>query len=168
MEENVVYDVQGYDLLTPAIYDLLNSYPGLEKNEKVSFSQLNESHGKAMFPSTGAIVQYQKESITGHVEKRCLYPFTFVYRASGLTQSRKVNAKEWLETLGKWLEKQTVSIGGQNYKIQEYPVLNSLDGDAEIEEIARQTPAYLAQTNGDMSEDWVMTVQAHYRIEYDT
>ena len=161
MEENVQYDVQGYDLLTPAIYDLLNTYPGLDKGEKISFSQLNESHGKAMFPSTGAIVQYQRESITGHVEKHCLYPFTFVYRASGLTQNRKVNAKEWLE-------KQTISIGEQAYKITEYPVLNSLDGDAEIEEIARQTPAYLAQTNGDMSEDWVMTIQARYRIEYDT
>lgn len=168
MEENVQYDVQGYDLLTPAIYDLLNTYPGLDTGEKVSFSQLNESHGKAMFPSTGAIVQYQRESITGHIEKHCLYPFTFVYRASGLTQNRKVNAKEWLENLGKWLEKQTVSIGNRTYKIDEYPVLNSLDGDAEIEEIARQTPAYLAQTNGDMSEDWVMTIQARYRIEYDT
>ena len=167
MADNIQYDVQAYDLLTPAIRDLLNSYPALENGEKITFSQLDATHGKAMFPTSGAIVQYQRESITGHVEKQCLYPFTLVYRASGLSQNRKANAKEWLETLGKWLEKQSIQIGDTTYKLEEYPTLHSLDGDAEIEEIARQTPAYLATTNADLSEDWVISIQARYRIEYD-
>lgn len=165
-ENNVQIDVQAYDLLTPAIRDLMDSYPGLDEGEKFSFGQLDESYGKAIFPTTGAIVQYQKESITGHVEKMCLYPYTVVYRASGLTQGRKVNVKEWMDMLGRWLEKQPVKIGDTVYQLSDYP---ELAGDSDkIEEIARQTPAYLAATNADMSEDWVMNIQARYWIEYDT
>jgi len=166
-QNNEHYDVEGYDLLTPAIWDLLNSYPGLEKGEKFRFSELNCEYGKAMFPTTGAVVQYEKESITGHVEQMCLYPFTVLFRVSGQTQKRKANAKEWLDTLGRWLEMQTVKIGDTEYKLNEYPELNPSDEETKIMDISRTTPAYLAVTNGDMSEDWVISIQARYRNEFD-
>ena len=166
-DQQVQYDVVGYDLLTPAIWDLLNSYPGLDEGESFSFSTLNGEYGKAIFPTTGAVVQYERESITGHVEQMCLYPFTVVFRVSGQTQNRKANAKEWLDTLGRWLEMQTVKIGDTEYKLDDYPVINSPNEDCKIMNISRNTPSYLAVTNGDMSEDWVISIQAQYRNEFD-
>lgn len=164
MPDNVQYDVQGYDLLTPAIRDLMDSFPGLGKGEKFSFSMLDAEDGKAIFPTSGAVVQYERESITGHVEQMCLYPYTVVFRVGGQTQGRKVKAKEWLDMLGRWLECQTIKIGEQEYKLDDYPPLK---GDAKIMDISRQTPAYLAVTNADMSEDWVISIQARYRNEFD-
>jgi len=158
------YDLAGYDLLTPAIRDLMDSYPGLDSGETFSFSMLEAEYGQAIFPISGAIVQYERESITGHVEQMCLYPFTVVLRVSGQTENRKANAKEWLDTLGRWLEMQTVIIGDTSYKLSEYPELN---GDAKIMDISRTTPAYLSMTNADMSEDWVISIQARYRNEFD-
>ena len=162
--QNVQYDPVGYDLLTPAIRDLMDTYPGLETGETFSFSMLNGEFGQAIFPTTGAVVQYERESITGHVEQMCLYPFTVVLRVSGQTQNRKANAKEWLDMLGRWLEMQPITIGETTYKLDEYPTLN---GDAKIMDISRTTPAYLSVTNADMSEDWVISIQARYRNEFD-
>lgn len=162
--QNIQYDSAGYDLVTPAIRDLMDSYPGLENGEKFSFSMLNGEYGQAIFPTTGAVVQYERESITGHVEQMCLYPYTVVLRVSGQTQNRKVNAKEWLDMLGRWLEMQPIIINGQTYKLDDYPVLV---GEAKIMDISRTTPAYLSVTNGDMSEDWVISIQARYRNEFD-
>lgn len=162
--QNIQYDSAGYDLVTPAIRDLMDSYPGLEDGEKFSFSMLNGEYGQAIFPTTGAVVQYERESITGHVEQMCLYPYTVVLRVSGQTQNRKVNAKEWLDMLGRWLEMQPITIDGQTYKLDDYPILV---GEAKIMDISRTTPAYLSVTNGDMSEDWVISIQARYRNEFD-
>jgi hypothetical protein len=162
--QNIQYDSAGYDLLTPAIRDLIDTFPGLDAGESFSFSMLNGEYGQAIFPTTGAVVQYERESITGHVEQMCLYPFTVVLRVSGQTQNRKANAKEWLDMLGRWLEMQPITIGETTYKLDEYPELN---GDAKIMDISRTTPAYLTVTNADMSEDWVISIQARYRNEFD-
>lgn len=162
--QNIQYDSAGYDLLTPAIRDLIDTFPGLDTGESFSFSMLNGEYGQAIFPTTGAVVQYERESITGHVEQMCLYPFTVVLRVSGQTQNRKANAKEWLDMLGRWLEMQPITIGETTYKLDEYPELN---GDAKIMDISRTTPAYLTVTNADMSEDWVISIQARYRNEFD-
>ena len=119
--QNFPSDVDGYDLITNALMSLVNQYPGMEDGEEFSFAELDDDEGIAIFPSTGSFIYDERESITGHVVQMCQYPFTVVYRASGLNQKRKINAKEWLDTFGRWIEGKTVTINGTEYALAEIP-----------------------------------------------
>ena len=55
--------------------------------------------------------------------KVCLYPFYVIYRASGLNENRKARVKEWLDTLGKWLEQQKIVVDREEYVLSELPPL---------------------------------------------
>ena len=162
-EKQVKYDVDGYDAVTLALRELLNKYPALSVNDEISFSTLGEDSGKAMFPISGAVVETEKTTITGKVTKVCLYPFHTIYRASGLTENRKAKVKEWLDTLGKWLEQQTIIIDGTEYKLEEYPHLTC---GRKFLSIARQSPSYLDTVNENQSENWAIYITARYQYEY--
>ena len=188
-EKQIEYDPDGYDLVTDALRALIAQYPGLDKGDNFGFSAAPSGAGKAIFPTTGAVIQTEMESLTGHVTQMCLYPFTVLFRASGLSQKNRVNAKEWLDTFGRWLEKQTVSINGKFYVLSEYPALMSagaydnmesheifndgyygnysMQGIRKIVNITRQTPAYLNAVNDDKSEDWLISMVLTYRNEFD-
>ena len=162
-QKQVKYDVDGYDAVTAALRELLNQYPGLESGEEIAFSTLEETSGIGMFPISGAVVETEKRFITGRVVEICLYPFYVIYRASGLSESRKAKVKEWLDTLGKWLEQKNVLIGGEEYKLEELPPLT--DGRKFLS-INRQTPAYLDNTSESKTEDWAIYISARYQYEY--
>lgn len=159
----VKYDADGYEELTEALQTLIDQYPGLSVGEKFGFSML-KNNGKSIFPTTGAIIQQEVESITGHVVQTCMYPFVVVYRVAGLSESKKATVKEWLDNLGRWLEKQTVVLKKGTYKLPEYPTLS---GTREIRNIFRQSPAYLSTINEDKTEDWVINMAIQYRNEFD-
>ena len=158
-EKIVKYDIDGYEKVTTALTELLNQYPALERGEEIKFSVLEETSGIGMFPVSGAVVETKKRSITGKVTKVCLYPFYIVYRASGLNENRKARVKEWLDTIGKWLEQQKVVIDGEEYVLSELPPLTE---GRKFLSIERQTPAYLDNTNEDKTEDWVVKDPQHY------
>ncbi len=162
--ENLRSDVYGYELVTKALMDLVNSYPGLYSGERFLFATLPAAEGVAIFPSTGSFIYDERESITGHVMQMCQYPFTVVYRASGLNHSLRVTAKEWLDTFGRWIERQPVQIDGTTEQLQEWPDLTQ---DREIREVTRQSPAYLASVDEDKSENWVVDIIIRYRNEFD-
>lgn len=162
-EKQVKYDVDGYDAVTSALRELLNQYPGLERGEEITFSVLEETSGIGMFPVSGAVVENEKRSVTGKVTEVCLYPFYIIYRASGLNENRKARVKEWLDTLGKWLEQKKVLIDGEEYALSELPPLT--DGRKFLS-ISRQTPAYLDNANEDKTEDWAIYISARYQYEY--
>lgn len=162
-EKIVKYDIDGYEKVTTALTELLNQYPALDSGEEITFSVLEETSGIGMFPVSGAVVETEKTTITGKVTKVCLYPFYVVYRASGLNESRKARVKEWLDTLGKWLEQQKVVIDGEEYVLSELPPLT--DGRKFLS-IERQSPAYLDNTNEDKTEDWAIYISARYQYEY--
>lgn len=162
-EKIVKYDIDGYETVTTALKELLNQYPALDKGEEITFSVLEETSGIGMFPVSGAVVETQKKTITGKVTEVCLYPFYVIYRAIGLDEKRKARVKEWLDTLGKWLEQKTVVIDGEDYKLSELPPLT--DGRKFLS-IDRQTPAYLDNTNEDKAEDWAVYISARYQYEY--
>ena len=162
-EKQVKYDVDGYEAVTSALRELLNQYPGLERGEEITFSVLEETSGIGMFPVSGAVVETEKRSVTGKVTEVCLYPFYIIYRASGLNENRKARVKEWLDTLGKWLEQKKVLIDGEEYTLSELPPLT--DGRKFLS-ISRQTPAYLDNTNEDKTEDWAIYISARYQYEY--
>ena len=162
--QNLPNDVEGYEQVTHALMALVNSYPGLEQGEEFKYAQLDDVEGIAIFPSTGSYIYEERESITGHVVQMCQYPFTVVYRASGLIQKRKIRAQEWLDTFGRWIEKKPVVIGGTEYTLEEWPELTS---DREIEEMYRQTPAYLVDVPDNKSENWIEEIIIRYRAEFD-
>ena len=162
-EKQIKYDVDGYEAVTSALRELLNQYPGLERGEEIAFSVLGETSGIGMFPVSGAVVETEKRSVTGKVTEVCLYPFYIIYRASGLNENRKARVKEWLDTLGKWLEQKKVLIDGEEYTLSELPPLT--DGRKFLS-ISRQTPAYLDNTNEDKTEDWAIYISARYQYEY--
>lgn len=165
MEEKkqVKYDVDGYELVTPAIMDLINQYPGLIVGEKIKFSTLGEDEGIALFPISGAVIESERTSVTGKVTKICLYPFYIIYRIASLSSYRKEDVKEWLDNLGKWLEKEKIIVGDTEYKLSGYP---SLTGKREFLEFRRQTPANIDSVNENQSENWAIYINARYRYEY--
>lgn len=162
--DNVIYDVDGYEVLTQAILALINQYPALTAGDSISFSTLDEDKGKAMFADSGAIVRREVVSITDHVTQTCQYPFSVIYRAGGLNERRKIAVKKWLDDFGKWLEKQPITVDGTEYKLSIYPTLN--DG-REIKSINRTTPAVLYNLSANNVEDWLISMQVVYEYEFD-
>lgn len=163
MADEIVYDVEGFEKVTQALRVLLDNFPALGDNEHIDFATLGEKSGKAMFPISGAIVQTEREDITGHVTQECLYPFYVIYRKQGLSENAKVNAKEWLDTLGRWLEKQPVIINEQEYQLSNYPPLS---GNRKFLEVERQSPSYLESTDDNKAENWAVYISARYRNEF--
>lgn len=156
----VKYDVDGYDIITNALIDLLNSFPGILEGEIIKFSTLKENSGISFYPVSGAVIATETISITGKVNQVCNYPFYVVYRTAADSQDSKIDIKEFLDNLGKWLEKQPVTIDGEAQKLSDYPELT--DG-REITEISRQTPAYLDNTSEGNVQDWVISLALKYR-----
>jgi hypothetical protein len=166
MEQRKAYyqDQDGYDHVTHALMDLANSYPGLKEGEQFIFSELPHEDGLSIVATSGSFIIEERESIIGHVWQKCAYPFSVVFRASGLNAKRKMEAKEWLDTFASWLTCQDVMINGQMHKLDRWP---DLTGDREIRNVLRQSPTYLASINEDKSEDWVTALVIQYRNEFD-
>ena len=120
-KKTVKYDVDGYDIVTNALKDLLNQYPGLETGEVFKFSTLKEDDGMAFYPVSGAVIAQEKKSVTGKVNQLCNYPFYIVYRTSRDSPNMKADIKEFLDSVGKWLERQTVVIDGGKHRLTSYP-----------------------------------------------
>lgn len=160
----IQFDVDGFDTITAAIRSLLNLYPGLPDGDEITFSTLNEDGGKAMYPLNGAVISKETMDVTGHVTQECSYLFSVVYRAAGLSESRKAAVKEWLEDLGRWLEGQEITVGGEVYELEDYPSA----GPRNITNIKRATQAFLDSVEENKAENWVISINAQYTNEYDT
>ncbi len=116
-------DVDGADAVSKVLLTLLNTYPGLN-GKSILFSTLGETSGVAFFPTSGAAILSNKEDITGHVKQVCLFPFIIVYRAAPKTETQRIRIKEFLDSVGKWLELQPICIDQKHYKLTEYPPLS--------------------------------------------
>ena len=159
-KKQIRYDVDGYEEVTDALASLLDSFPGLEEDEKIRFSTLDEDSGIAFYPVTGAVIAQEKKSVTGKVDQLCNYPFYVIYRSSIDSPKVKASIKEFLDTLGKWLEQQTVVINGEQVNLEEYPVLTE---ERKIEEIVRLTPAHLDNVSDGNIQDWAISISLKYR-----
>lgn len=156
----VVYDVDGYEVVNTAVMELLNQFPGLSEGNEIAFATLGADNGKAIFPATmGGAIESETTSITGRVRQICAYPFSLVYRASGLSESRKAKVQEWLDGVGKWLEMQPVKINDADYQLTEYPPLT---GGRRFLTIRRMSPAFLSEVEENQAENWVINLTARY------
>lgn len=158
-----VIDVEGSDIVSRVLLELLNDFPGLD-GKKVTFSTLEETSGIGFFPSTGAVLESNRESITGHVFQRCAYPFSVVYRSAPKTEVQKMRVKEYLDALGRWLEQQPVTIKDTEYRLDAYP---ELEAGRTIRSIHRTSPAHLNAAYQDGIEDWTISATLRYEAEYD-
>ena len=164
MSEKVLgYDVDGEQLITTALINLINEYPGLEIGEKFSFASLGDQGGLSIYPLAGAAIQERKVDVIGHVREKSNYPFAIVNRAYGLNQSRKIKAKEWMDALGRWFERQPIKLGDDEYQLKKYPELSE---GRTITSILRTSPAYIDTIEENKSENWVISMSLTYEREY--
>lgn len=165
MPAKAIIDVDGSEAVSTVLLTLLNTFPGLSDKQRILFATLSETSGIGFFPTSGAALQSNTEDVTGHVKQVCLYPFSVVYRAAPKSEAQRMRIKEYLDTLGKWLEQQPVTINGTEYRLDNYPALVS--GNRIIKSISRSSPAYINAAYQDGIEDWIITARLNYENEFD-
>jgi hypothetical protein len=143
---------------------LLNTFPGLG-GRKIEFSTLSETSGIGFFPTSGAAILSDREDVTGHVDQVCLYPFTLVYRFAPKTETARLKIKEFLDTIGKWMEQQPINISGKAYQLSQYPALSTQS--RAIKSIRRTNPGHLDTTYQDGIEDWSLAASLKYENHFD-
>ena len=161
-QKQVKYDLDGYEVVKDAILELINQSP-LINEEKVTFGVLEEEYGFAMIPLSSSVIESTRKSVIGKVTEICYYPFSLVYRDTGMNEKRKSEVSELLDNIGKWLERKEITVDGEKQKLQSYPALT---GNRKFLEIRRQTNSYLANVYEDKSEDWEIRITARYQNEY--
>ena len=164
MPAKTVIDIEGSEAVSKVLLVLLNDFPGLSEDEVITFSSLDEESGIGFFPVSGAAIENERETITGHVKQRCLYPFNITYRAAPRSDTQRMRIKEFLDALGKWLERHVVTLNGEEHRIEEYPILSS--GNRKIKVISRSTPAYLMLAYASGVEDWNISMSLTYENEF--
>lgn len=165
-EKKYSIDIEGSDLMSRVLLQLLNTFPGITDGNSIKFSTLNKDKGIGFYPTSGAAILDKEEDICGHVKMTCLYPFTIIYRASPSSEQQRLRIKEWLDLLGKWLELAPVVINEETYQLTEYP---AIDNDSRvIQSIVRTQPGHLESAYEDGVEDWVLSGNLHYINEYNT
>lgn len=157
-----IIDIEGTDVVSTVLLTLLNRFPGLDGRE-IMFSTLTETSGISMFPTSGAVVIENRENVLGEVHQVCAYPFDIIYRAALKTDKHKLRVKEFLDALGKWLERQPVTILDTVYHLTEYPEIGER---RRIVSIMRTTPAFLNAIIQDGVEDWMFSGQLRYEVDY--
>lgn len=155
-------DFTGYDVLTVAMKNLLNQYPGLD-GDIISFEELTEDGGIAFSADNGALIYSEKESVTAHVRQMCRYPFYIVYRLGANNERAKMNAQVFLDGIGKWVCKEQITIAGTPYKLTDYPKLSE---GRIVKKITRDN-SYGLEPNKDSVQDWVLPVTVEYENEFD-
>ena len=152
-------DATGYEVITEAMKDLLNQFPGLSKDEEVKYEELAADSGIAFSNDAGALVYTEREDVIGGVHQTCQYPFFIVYRASSSTKERyKMTIQEFLDAFGKWLCREPTVIEDETYKLDGYP---KLAGTRQIKKITRDN-SYGTEPQANGVQDWLLPVVVQY------
>lgn len=158
----IKYDTGGSEVMTKAIDELINRFPGWTEEEEVVFSFISDNSGVAWYPVSGAVIEREKKTIVGEVRQTCQYPFYVLYRTASTSEHLRINVKEKLDKLGEWLERQEITVSRQNYKLDRYPEI----GGRKINSIRRTTPSYNANNYDDGICDWVVYITVQYENNY--
>lgn len=155
-----IVDIETDTLLSQVLVDLVNEFPS---PMVVTFNNLNDREGIAIFPQGSTFLLNEVISITDYVRQECFYSFNIIYRISPRKDGQKMRVKEYLDMLGSYLEKQAVTIDDTVYKIDEYPELSA---GKKILSITRSSQAYLASQYEDGVEDWLVGFNLVYKNEF--
>lgn len=146
--------------VTKAIVDLLNGCPFIA--ETVTFAMM-DNDGIAVYPTAAGVIESETHDITDRVKQTCAYTFAIVMRQYGENEERKMDAKETLDALGRWLSREPVSVDGTEYLLTAYPALT--EGRVFLD-CVRTSSAALDGVTDDQSEIWAITMRATYRNEF--
>lgn len=156
-------DATGYEVLTEAMKDLLNRFPGLYEGEEVKYEELGEDSGIAFSNDAGALVYTEREDVIGGVHQTCQYPFFIVYRAASSAKERqKMSIQEFLDAFGKWLCREPTVIEDETYKLDGYP---KLAGTRQIKKITRDN-SYGTEPQENGVQDWLLPVTVQYTNDF--
>lgn len=156
-------DATGYEILTNAVLDLLNKYPGLDGHE-ILFEQLADEETSIAFSAdNGALVITERRSITDHVFQTCQYPFYLVYRTASPQEFQKLRVQAFFDSIGKWLCREPAVVNGETVRLMGFPALS--DG-RRITRITRSN-SYGLEPNENGVQDWLMPVTVEYTHEFD-
>lgn len=156
-------DASGYDVLTIAVKDLLNQFPGLYENETVKFEELGEDSGIAFSADNGALIFSETEDVLGGVRQTCQYPFYIIYRTSSTKERQKMSIQEFLDTFGKWLCREPVVIDGSEQRLSNYPTLSQ---GRKITKVTRDN-SYGLEPQESGVQDWILPVSIEYKYDFE-
>lgn len=162
-EKQVRFDVDGSEIVSKVLLELLNKCPAL-CGKKVAFSTLGEDEGLGFFPSVGAAITSETETITGDVHQVCAYPFDVVLRCAPKTEAARIRCKELLDAIGRWLERQPITVNGEMHTMDAYPALT--EGNRKIRAISRTSPAHLNAVYQSGVEDWLFSGSLRYENNF--
>ncbi len=162
-EKQVRFDVDGSEIVSKVLLELLNKCPAL-CGKKVAFSTLGEDEGLGFFPSVGAAITSETETITGDVHQVCAYPFDVVLRCAPKTEAARIRCKELLDAIGRWLERQPITVNGEMHTMDAYPALT--EGNRKIRAISRTSPSHLNAVYQTGVEDWLFSGSLRYENNF--
>lgn len=154
-------DASGFALLTEAVKDLLNQYPGMY--EEIKFEELEPESGVAFSADNGALIMTERVSITDHVTRTCQYPFYIVFRSKSDLERQKLKAQTFLNEIGKFICKETIVADGQEYRLKNYPALTE---GRTITNVTRMN-SYGLEPSEDKVQDWLLPCTVEYKHEFD-
>lgn len=155
-------DASGYEVLTKAVAELLNSYPFLE-GRVVSFEELDETSGIAFSADNGPLIMTETRDVVDHVEQKCQFPFFLVYRTASTRSIQKIKVQTFLDTIGKWICKEPAMYGDTEFRLTSYP---ELAGGRKITRVVRQN-SYGVEPNDKGVQDWLLPISVEYTNEFD-
>ena len=155
-------DVEGFEILTNAVLELLSQFPGLNGRE-ILFEELGKESGIAFSANNGALVMSERRSITDHVRQNCQYPFFIVYRTASTQEFQKLQVQAFFDAIGKWLCREPAVVNGETVRLKSYPALSD---DRKITRITRSN-SYGLEPSSDGVQDWLMPVTVEYTNEFD-
>ena len=162
MADPIGVDATGYEVLTKAVSELLNDYPGLN-GRTINFEELTETGGIAFSADNGALVMTEIEDVTGHVTQTCAYPFFVVYRSASTRSDQKVRIQTFMDSLGKWICKEPAVVNGEEITLDEYP---ELANGRVIKKVTRNNSYGIDPTEKGV-QDWLLPVTVEYSNEFD-
>ena len=162
-EKQVRFDVDGSEIVSKVLLELLNKCPAL-CGKKVAFSTLGEDEGLGFFPSVGAAITSETETITGDVHQVCASPFDVVLRCAPKTEAARIRCKELLDAIGRWLERQPIVVNGEMHTMDAYPALT--EGNRKIRAISRTSPSHLNAVYQNGVEDWLFSGSLRYENNF--
>jgi len=161
MADPIGVDASGYEVLTKAVSELLNRFPGLE-GRVVSFEELPDTYGIAFSASSGALIISEQEDILGNVHQKCNFPFIVVYRSASTRADQKVRIQTFLDSLGKWICGEPAVVGDTEYRLLAFPELAS---GRKITKITRSN-SYGTDPSEKGIQDWLMPVVVEYDNDF--
>ena len=162
MANPIGVDATGYEVMTKAVSELLNQYPGLN-DRIVTFEELEATSGIAFAADNGGLVMTEKRDILDHITQTCQFPFYIVYRTASTRAEQKIKIQTFLDSIGKWICKEPAEVDGELITLDEYPPLTQ---GRKIKRVTRNN-SYGVEPDAKGVQDWLLPVTVEYTNEFD-